>query len=122
MAVAAPRGVPDSVLAPRNYLQGCLLLLLAEVPSHGYELVERVSALGIASVDPPAVYRALRAMNEDGLLESSLDNSGPGPVRRRYRVSDSGAAALEAWATTVNDSASWLNSFVIRHRQLVAEA
>ncbi|MFP5318516.1 MAG: helix-turn-helix transcriptional regulator [Acidimicrobiia bacterium] len=110
------------MLAPRNYLQGCLLLLLAEFPSHGYELVERVSDLGIPTIDPPAVYRALRAMSEDGLLESSLDDSGPGPTRRCYRVSDSGAAALEAWAATVNDSASSLNSFVTRHRQLVAQA
>lgn len=116
------RGAPNPVLAPRNYLHGCLLLLVAERAGHGYDLVARLSELGIASVDPPAVYRALRAMDEDGLLEASLDDSGPGPVRKLYRLSQSGAATLQAWAATVNDSASSLNSFVDRHRQLVAQA
>jgi PadR family transcriptional regulator, regulatory protein PadR len=116
------RGLPHPVLAPRNYLHGCLLLLVAESPGHGYDLVERLAGLGIGSVDPPAVYRALRAMNEEGLLESSLDDSGSGPVRRRYQVSGSGASTLEAWVAAVNDSASSLNSFVTRHRQLVAGA
>jgi PadR family transcriptional regulator PadR len=116
------RGAPNPVLAPRNYLHGCLLLLVAERAGHGYDLVARLSELGIASVDPPAVYRALRAMDEDGLLEASLDDSGPGPVRKLYRLSQSGAATLQAWAATVNDSASSLNSFVDRHRQLLAQA
>ena len=58
------------MLAPRNYLHVCLLLLIAESPAHGYDLVERLADLGFESVDSPAVYRALRALNEDGLLES----------------------------------------------------
>lgn len=108
--------------APRNYLHGCLLLLVAERPGHGYDLAARLSELGIASVDSAAVYRALRALDDAGLLESSLDDSGSGPVRRRYEVSEAGEATLATWAATVNDSASSLNSFVTRHRQLVAQA
>lgn len=116
------RGSPKPVLAPRNYLHGCLLLLVAERSGHGYELVERLADLGITHVDAPAVYRALKAMDEDGLLEASLDDSGRGPVRKLYRLSGSGAATLEAWAAAVHDSASSLNSFVDRHRQLAAQA
>ncbi len=107
-----------TVLGPRNYLHGCLLLLIAESPAHGYDLVERLSALGLEQVDPPAVYRALRALNEDGLLESWWEGSGSGPARRRYRMSDRGAATLEAWAARVDSSASSLNAFLARHRQL----
>ena len=107
-----------TVLAPRNYLQACLLLLIAESPTHGYDLVERLAELGLPGVDSGAVYRALRALNRDGLLESWWEEDGPGPVRRRYRLSDPGAASLEAWAGTVGDSASCLNSFLARHREL----
>lgn len=106
------------VLVPRNYLHACLLLLIAESPTHGYDLLERLAELGLTSVDSGAVYRALRALNRDGLLDSWWEESGPGPVRRRYRLSDAGAASLGAWAGTVGASASSLNSFLSRHRQL----
>ena len=35
----------NAVLAPRNYLHVCLLLLIAESPAHGYDIVERLSDL-----------------------------------------------------------------------------
>jgi PadR family transcriptional regulator, regulatory protein PadR len=106
------------VIQPGNYLHGCLLLLIAESPTHGYDLVERLSALGLANVDSAAVYRVLRTLNRDGLLESWWEESGAGPVRRRYRISEAGAASLERWAAAVGESASSLSSFVDRHRRL----
>ena len=108
----------DAVLAPRNYLHACLLLLIAESPTHGYELLERLGELGLGDVDSGAVYRALRALNQEGLLESWWEGSGPGPVRRRYRLSDAGQASLRSWAGTVGERASSLNCFLTRHRQL----
>ena len=109
---------PNAVVTPRNYLHGCLLLLIAESPAHGYDLVERLGDLGLANVDPPAVYRALRTLNDDGLLESWWEGSDAGPARRRYRLSDRGVSTLEGWATTIDSSASWLHAFLTRHRRL----
>ena len=103
---------------PRNYLQGCLLLLLAESPGHGYDLMERLSDLGLSGVDSGGLYRALRSLDEDGLVKSWREESQLGPVRRRYRISAAGVGGLERWATTVGASASSLNSFLDRHRQL----
>lgn len=104
----------------RNYLQGCVLLLVAESPTHGYELLDQLSELGLSHVDSGVLYRALRSLNEDGLVESWWEESGSGPVRRRYRISADGLSCLEAWAASVGDSASLLSSFVARHRRLRA--
>jgi PadR family transcriptional regulator PadR len=106
------------MILPRNYLHGCLLLLVAESPAHGYDLVEQLAGLGLVSVDSAAVYRALRALNREGVLESWWEESEAGPVRRRYRLSQAGVDTLQAWASTVGDSASCLNAFLARHRQL----
>lgn len=103
-----------------SYLRCCLLLLIAEAPAHGYDLAERLSGLGLGGIDSAAVYRSLRALNSDGLVESWWEESGSGPVRRRYRISADGLSCLEAWAASVGDSASLLSSFVARHRRLRA--
>jgi PadR family transcriptional regulator PadR len=107
------------IAMPGNYLHGCLLLLIAESPAHGYDLVERLAAFGLTTVDSAAVYRALRALDEDGLLESWWEESEAGPVRRRYRISEQGVGTLEGWAAAVGDSAYRLNTFVARHAQLM---
>jgi PadR family transcriptional regulator PadR len=112
------RAQPNPVVAAGSYLRCCLLLLIAESPSHGYDLVERLADLGLGNVDSAAVYRALRALDEDGLVECWWEESASGPVRRRYRISDAGLLSLEGWAASVGDSASFLSAFVARHRRL----
>lgn len=114
--------VRDRLLVPRSYLDGCLLLLIAESPTHGYDLVERLRELGLVGVDSAAVYRALRALNRDGLLESWWEESGAGPVRRRYRISPDGTEGLEEWAEAVGESAARLQTFLTRHRHLRRDA
>ncbi len=102
----------------RNYLQGCVLLLVAESPAHGYELLDQLSGLGLAKVDSGALYRALRGLNDDGLVESWWEKSSAGPARRTYRLTDEGAEYLGRWAQTVATSSTYLDSFLARHRQL----
>lgn len=108
----------SSVALPRNYLQGFLLLLVAEAPTHGYDLLEQLSELGLSGVDSSAVYRALRGLNAEALVESWWEQSEAGPARRRYRLTVAGAASLEAWACTVAASSQVLNSFLARQRRL----
>ena len=49
----------DDLLAglPRNFLRPCLLLLIAEAPSYGYDLLVRLGELGFRHVDPGMLYR-----------------------------------------------------------------
>lgn len=112
---------PVAVALPRNYLHGCLLLLVGELSTHGYNLLEQLSALGLTSVDSGAVYRALRRLNAEGLVESWWEHSDAGPARRRYRLTAAGAASLDAWGSTVAASSRCLNSFLDRQRHLREE-
>ncbi len=102
----------------RNYLQGCLLLLLAEYPTHGYDVLRQLPGLGLAHVDSGAMYRALRGLNDDGMVESRWEHSGHGPARRTYRLTGEGAEALAQWAGTVATSSIHLRAFLARHRRL----
>lgn len=90
-------GKPDVALfLPRNYLRPCLLLLLAEGTAHGYELLDQTSELGLLNVDPGGLYRCLRAMDEEGLVESRWEPSSIGPARRTYALTREGRDWLRA--------------------------
>ncbi|MBA2387771.1 MAG: PadR family transcriptional regulator [Acidimicrobiia bacterium] len=81
---------------PRAYLRVVLLMLVAAGPTHGYELLDQVRQSGIRLADPGALYRALRAMDRQELLESWWEDSSTGPPRRTYTVTPSGWAVLDA--------------------------
>ena len=54
-----------------RFLEPGLLALLREKPTHGYDLIaELPSLLGTDRVDVGNVYRALRGMEERGLVTS----------------------------------------------------
>lgn len=105
------------VAAPGDYLYGCLLLLLAESPSYGYGLAAQLSELGLANVDSGKVYRALRRLDADGLVESWWE-PGAGPARRSYAVTPAGVEYLGTCASMVAASSRTLGDFLARQRRL----
>ncbi|MGH9182697.1 MAG: PadR family transcriptional regulator [Acidimicrobiales bacterium] len=88
---------------PRHYLRPCLLLLLAEGPSHGYELLEQVRAVGVRSADPGGLYRCLRTMENEELVSSWWEPSQAGPARRTYLLTEVGRAELHATMVSLGE-------------------
>lgn len=99
---------------PKNFLRACLLLLLRERSSHGYDLIERLRANGVDRV-PGSVYRALRALELEGLLRSVWTSSRAGPVRREYELTPDGEEVLSNWAQTLEATRAMLNQFLQRY-------
>jgi len=81
-------------LEPRNFLQPCLLLLLAERSDHGYELAARLRPLHDGDGDSGGIYRALRSLERQGLVRSEWRTSDVGPARRTYNITPAGTALL----------------------------
>lgn len=106
---------------PRNYLRPCLLLLLAEGTSHGYELLEQIAALGLLRPDPGRVYRCLRAMDEDGLVHSAWTPSTTGPARRTYELTDEGRDWLNALAGSLAEVSRAIETYQRRYQSLAGQ-
>jgi PadR family transcriptional regulator PadR len=104
---------------PRNYLRPCLLLLLAEGTSHGYELLERVAELGLDRLDAGRLYRCLRAMDEEGLVRSAWEPSSTGPARRTYSLTDEGRDWLHALAGGLVEVSRALDGYRARYELLL---
>jgi PadR family transcriptional regulator PadR len=107
---------------PRSYLRPCLLLMLAEGPSHGYELLEQVRRLGLRGAEPSALYRSLRAMEREELVSSSWEMSRAGPPRRTYLLSDAGHRALRSSVGSLRDVQRLLATMLDRYDNLVGRA
>ena len=89
----------------RNWLlQPVLLRLIAEKPSHGYELVDGAQAYGLAdgASDTATVYRYLRRLEQDGWVQSEWETGGNGPARRVYKLTSEGQELLLAWRTSLS--------------------
>jgi poly-beta-hydroxybutyrate-responsive repressor len=103
---------------PKNFARPCLLLLLAEAPAHGYELIERLRPFGFELNDPASVYKTLRQMEQEGLVRSEWELSSRGPARRVYSLTSDGRDLLEAWSLTLQDNRAILDLFLDRYREL----
>lgn len=100
---------------PKNFARPCLLLLLAESPAHGYELMEQLRPFGFSINDPAAIYKSLRQMEEEGLVTSSWETSPRGPARRVYALTSDGRDQLDAWARTLAKNREILGQYLARY-------
>jgi PadR family transcriptional regulator len=90
-----------------------LLALLAARPTHGYELIEQLPEIsGDDRVDVGNLYRALRALEEDGLVTSEWSAELPGPTKRTYTLTADGHDLLAAWLAALDELRGGLTSFL----------
>jgi DNA-binding PadR family transcriptional regulator len=75
-----------------------LLALLAERPSHGYQLKtgfeQRTGSSWLLNIGQ--VYTTIQRLERDGLVESA-GSSTPDDDRREYRLTPAGRAELDSW-------------------------
>jgi PadR family transcriptional regulator, regulatory protein PadR len=105
---------------PKNFLRPCVLLLLREQSAHGYELIERLRRLGFTRDDPGRLYRALRSLEEEGLVRSAWEPSSAGPDRRIYELTRLGMERLHEEARTLAVTTALLGAFLSRYEEFVA--
>lgn len=79
---------------PRELVAPSLLLLLAEAPGHGYDLMERLRPLGFDWGGPGPIYRELHTLQGAGLIASDWFVGQRGPGRRVYEITPSGRESL----------------------------
>ncbi|EIV92096.1 PadR family transcriptional regulator [Frankia sp. QA3] len=97
----------------KGVLSLLLLRLLAERESYGYEVVQRLRALGLTDISEGSVYPALARLEREGRLQGHLVASRSGPARKYYRPTTAGAQAL------AEGTESWLSLAAVVHPVLV---
>lgn len=89
----------------KGVLDMCLLAVISEEPSYGYEMVRKLTDRGLDLVSEGAIYPVLSRLQRNGLVEGYLVASPEGPARKYYRIEKQGAVALEEWSRAWRDLA-----------------
>ena len=97
-----------------------LLLLLAEKPSHGYELTEKYSELGFtdADSDPGAIYRTLKLLESEGFIKSKWETETGGPAKKTYSITSEGMEILSGWISEIKKRRKTLDIFLDRYKKI----
>lgn len=80
----------------------CLLALIDEDPSYGYEMASKLQERGLELVSEGSIYPLLSRLQKRGYVDSYFVESPGGPPRKYYRIQPSGAERLERWANEWN--------------------
>ncbi|MEA2066975.1 MAG: PadR family transcriptional regulator [Thermotogota bacterium] len=95
-----------------------ILLLLAEKPSHGYELASRLEEfdLGSSSIGQMGgLYRILTELEAEELVVAEWNTSVPGPAKKEYRITSKGRTFLSRIADDFKNTKKILDRFIDRH-------
>lgn len=103
-----------------RFIQPCILLLLHEKSSHGYELMERLGEFGFHDnlLDPGGLYRNLRKMEDEGWVNSEWQTEGSGPAKRLYLITREGEESLHGWAVHIRNQMKRLQTFLEQYEKI----
>ncbi len=82
----------------KGVLDMCLLALIAEEPSYGYEMVDKLQRRGLELVSEGSIYPLLSRLQRKGYIEGYFVESTGGPPRKYYRIAESGRSRFDEWS------------------------
>lgn len=83
----------------KGVLDMCLLSIIGEEPSYGYEMVRKLHSRGLQLASEGSVYPLLSRLEKGSLVDGYLVRSQEGPARKYYRITDEGRAVLDDWVS-----------------------
>jgi poly-beta-hydroxybutyrate-responsive repressor len=100
-----------------RFVEPALLLILRGGSTHGYELADNLTeVLPSERIDMGNLYRMLRALEAEGIVDSEWRDDMPGRNRRTYRLTGQGEALLDTWAGALDEANQTIAAFLERYR------
>lgn len=86
----------------KGVLDACVMAVVEEQPVYGYELSQKLQAIGLPDISDGTIYPVLLRLQKNGFIRGEMRPSAAGPNRKYYFLTDQGQAELEQIA------AEWL--------------
>ena len=99
-----------------RFAEPVLLLALSKGAAHGYELAEELGRqFPDGHIDLGNLYRLLRSMEAEGLVESEWHHDAQTRSKRTYELTGDGLALLDAWAQSLRTTDDTIAAFLQRY-------
>ena len=89
----------------KGLLDLCVLNAIADRRMYGYDIVRTLRSVDGLVITEGTVYPLLSRLRRDGLVQTTLEESGEGPARKYYELTSAGRNVQErmnaAWAQIV---------------------
>lgn len=87
----------------RGTLEGCIVKIISEEETYGYEIVSRLRAYGFEDVGEGSTYPILVRLEKKKIISSLYKASPLGPKRKYYFLTDTGKNFLREFEIIWND-------------------
>ena len=78
-------------------LEGCMVAIIAEKETHGYEILQRLAEHGFEELGEGTMYPVLTRLEKKGDITCRKEKSPLGPIRKYYSVTETGREYLVAF-------------------------
>ncbi|ERI91655.1 transcriptional regulator, PadR family [Clostridiales bacterium oral taxon 876 str. F0540] len=79
----------------RGTLEGCILKIISDGETYGYEIVSKLREYGFTDSTEGTIYPLLTRLEKKDILKSVKKESPLGPQRKYYSLSEQGARELK---------------------------
>ena len=78
----------------KGVLEGCILQIISEQETYGYEISQKLSEYGLGEVSEGTIYHLMLRLQKNNLVSSTLKASSSGPKRKYFTLTDKGQQEL----------------------------
>lgn len=79
----------------KGVLEGCVLEIISQDETYGYEITRKLNALGFSDVVDGTVYTILVRLEKQKLVDIEKKPSDMGPPRKFFKLNEAGRAELK---------------------------
>ncbi len=90
-------GVLSKTQMLKGVLEGCVLQIVAQHETYGYQLVQELRAVGFTDVIGGTIYPILQKLEKKALISGRMKPSPEGPRRKYFSITPDGKAELTAF-------------------------
>lgn len=84
--------IPSQML--KGILQGSILAIIGQKETYGYEISQALAQYGFGTISEGTIYPLLLRLEKGGLIVARFLDTGSGPKRKYYTLTEEGWAEL----------------------------
>lgn len=97
----------------KGILEGCVLSLISNGETYGYEILSELSKHGFTDIYEGTLYPILTRLEKNGYIKCRKEKSPFGPIRKYFSITEQGIIYLNDFYESYKQITSCANSIII---------